>query len=170
MKTIDVFLRQYGCINCGLIDVPRQRRLHEDAMDFRVCVEPGDQTNQVRFRSGFRKHARERSDSEPGAHPFLHPHVNSRGRVFPHAHKREARLDAALLQHRTAAGGFGVDLFGDGTPVNEIGQRHQGSSRIDSTSMIGVLTQRWSMSSSPMTMTFLPANFLRLMSSLSLWR
>src|ERR1051325_6219347 len=67
-------------------------------------------------------------------------------------------------------GGFGVDLFGDGTPVNEIGQRHQGSNRIDSTSMIGVLTQRWSISSSPVTMTFLPANLLRLMSSLSLWR
>src|SRR5207245_11453539 len=98
------------------------------------------------------------------------PHVNRRGPVFPDTHKRKARLDAALLQHREPVGGFGVDLFGDGTPVDEIGQRHQGSSRIDSTSMIGVLTQRWSMSSSPETMTFLPANFLRLMSSLSLCR
>src|SRR5207247_8254901 len=103
-------------------------------------------------------------------HPFLHPHVNPRGRVFSHAHERETRLHAALLQRRETVRGFGVDLFGDGTPVNEVGQRHQGSSRIDSTSMIGVLTQRWSMRSSPVTMTFLPANFLRLMSSLSLWR
>src|SRR5439155_9318011 len=117
-----------------------------------------------------RQEAGDRSDAEPRAGPLLHGDVNLRSRVFANPHKGQTRQDAALLERGDALGSFGVDLLGDGAPVNEIGQRHQGRSRMDSTSMMGVLAQRWSMSSSPDTMTFLPANFLRLISSLSEWR
>src|SRR5206468_2857076 len=145
-----------------LIDVRWQWRLDKNAVNRRVGVEPGDEFEQIVLGSRLGQDACDRSDSEPGADPFLHAHVNLRGRVFADAHKSQARLHALLFQEGNAPGVLGVNFFGDGPSVNEIGGRHQGTTWIDSTSMMGVLTQRWSMSSSPVTMTFLPANFLRL--------
>ena len=127
VETVHVLLRQDRRVHIGLIEMTRQRRLHQNAMDLQVGIELRDEFQQISFRSGLGQEVRDRSDGETGAHPLLHAHVNLRSGIIADPNESQARLHTALLQKRNALGGLGVNLFGNGTPVNEIGHRHQGT-------------------------------------------
>src|ERR1051326_1715829 len=148
----------------------RERGLDEDAVNSRIGVETVDVPEQLGLGGGLGQDLVGRSDPQAGAHALFHAHVDPRSGILAHTQESQGRPDPALPEGLDAPGGVGVELLGDGAPVNEDGRRHQRNTWIDSTSMIGVLIQRWSISSSPDTTTFLPANFFRLMSSLSLCR
>src|SRR5262245_51817780 len=110
----------------------------------------------------FRQYLRDGFDAELDAHLLLHPNVHFGGRVFANAQEREAGLDDPLCQEGDALRGFDVDLSRDGSPVDKIGERHQGARRSVSTTIIGVLVQRRSMNSSPVTSTLRPGKLSRI--------
>jgi hypothetical protein len=47
--------------------------------------------------------------------------IDLAGRVFAHEDDGKARVDAAGLQRRGAAGDFGADFLGEGVAVDELG-------------------------------------------------
>src|SRR5207244_12952979 len=99
----------------------------DNAMNLRVSIELGYERQQISVRSGLRQKVRDRSDGETRADGLLHAHVNLQSWIIADPHESQARLHTALLQKRNALGSPGVNLFGNGTPVNEIGHRHQGT-------------------------------------------
>ena len=99
-------------MHIGLIEMTRQRRLHQNAMDLQVGIELRDEFQQILFRSGLRQEVCARSDGETRAHPLLHAHVNLRSWIIADPNESQAWLHTALLQKRNALGGLGVNLFG----------------------------------------------------------
>src|SRR2546423_13179967 len=87
---------------------------------------------------------------------FFAADVHFRGWVFPNPHESEAGLATAFLQVPDAAGEFLLDLAGDGAAVNEVGRGHYSRTWILWMVMIGVLRQRASRLSSPVTIIRMP--------------
>src|SRR5262245_19034116 len=108
-----------------------------------------------------------RLDAQSLTRFFLHPDIDPGGGILPDADEDEPGLDAAGLQRANASGGVRVNLLCNGAPIDKVGKGHYfgGSaggaiSWIVSISMTGVLGQRSSSTSSPVTKTFLPQKFL----------
>ena len=96
VESIHVLDRANAIGDGRLIDVGRQRQLHQDAVDVRILVQVVDQVQQ-RVLAG---HGVEieipRKDTGPLAVPALGPHVNGRGRVGTDQHHGEAGPSAAF--------------------------------------------------------------------------
>src|SRR6185312_7069627 len=79
-----------------LVDVLRQRRLHQDAVDGRIGVELVDQREQFFLRRAARQVVVEGSEADLVAGLALVAHVHRRGGVVAHQHHSEARRGMAL--------------------------------------------------------------------------
>ena len=124
MKSIHIFVRQHRGINSRGTQVRGQWRLHQDAVDARVAVEFAEHCEKLRLRCRIGQYLSLGKNAQPRAHPFLHPDIDFRRRVFAHPHEGQSWLDSLLLQRTDALGGFQVDFFGQRAPVNEVGKRH----------------------------------------------
>src|SRR5258705_7850783 len=151
MKSIHVFFRQNGGIDAGSTDLRRQRRLHENAMNAGIGIQLVKEGEQFCFARILWKDSGFRKDAKPGARPLLHPDIDLRGWVFAHSHESKAGLDASRFESADSGTRFSVNLLRYGASIDEIGKRHQGTVSIFSTSITGVLGQRSSSISSPVT-------------------
>lgn len=91
-----------------------------------IGIEPGEQAEQFGFGGVLGQHPGLRGNAQAGGCFFLHPNINPRGRVFAHADKHQAGLDAAGVERGHAPGRLLMNLFSDGAAVNEVARRHQG--------------------------------------------
>ena len=90
----------------------------------RIRIEPRQQREQILFARGFGEDVGFGKNAQFGAGFFLAADIDLRGRVFAHAHEREARLHAARLERGDALREFALDLRGDDPSVNEVRRRY----------------------------------------------
>src|SRR3954471_4714055 len=139
----------------------RERGLNENAVHIPVGVELLDEIEQLLFRGRFREHGGLRTNSEPAAGSFLHADVNLRSGIFAHSNEDEAGKNTARIEPSNTVGSLSVNLFCYGASIDEVRNPHQGTVSSLSMAMTGVLGQRSSSISSPVTMMRLPCTFLR---------
>ena len=121
VKTVDVLARRDGLQDTGFFDVCRQRQLQEDAVDAVVCVQFGDQLEQLRLGGVSAQAVLQRADPGLFSAQDLVAHVDLTGRVLTHQNHCQRRLDAFEFQvlhvgfdvGEYAGGcGFAIDYFG----------------------------------------------------------
>ena len=113
MEAVDILGRvdtiQNRCrVNCG-----RQRKLHQDAVHFRIEVEPVHQAFNLRLRGVFRQLVGLRAHAELGRGLCLRAHIDPRGRVIANQHHVQARGYPALAESRHLARHIVADLACD---------------------------------------------------------
>src|SRR5436190_20441971 len=91
---------------------------------------------------------------------LLHPDINLGSGVFADANKCQSRRDAFRFQRLDPQRGLRIRPLRDGSTVDEIIGRTQGALSMVSISRTGVLGQRGSMPSSPVTTTRCPLKCL----------
>ena len=79
-----------------LVDMWRQRRLHQDAVHGRIGIETVDQREQLVLGGGRRQVVVERAEADLVAGLALVAHVDRRGGIVPDQHHRQSRLYPAL--------------------------------------------------------------------------
>ena len=102
----------------ALVDVLRRRRLDEDAMNRRVCVQLAHDREELLLRGRVLQLVLHAVHSEITRRLFLAPHVGVRRRIIADDHHRKPRPDAARHELRDFAAGLVVDA------LREIGRAH----------------------------------------------
>ncbi len=105
---------------------------------------------------GLREDVRLGIESKAVARLLLHPDVDSRGWIFSNTDKGQSGLNTARQKGGDALVGFRVELIRDGPSVDEVRQHCNycwGTTSMESMLITGVLGQRSSRISSPVTMT-----------------
>jgi len=154
MKAVHVFRGQDRGINDFLADGVGQRRLDEDAMHARIRIEPRQQGEEIWFPGGCRQDVGFGKEAKFGTGFFLAPDVDFGCRVFTHANEGQARLYPARFEGREAGRKFALDLRRDEPPVNEVRPRYHLITWMRWMVRTGVLCQRSSKPSWPLTMTW----------------
>ena len=100
--------------------MPRQRRLHEDAVHAVVGIEFFEQLKQLGLGGVLRQDGGFGADTQLGCGALLHADVDARCGVFSHANEYKARLHAVCLQGSDTGFGLRVDLLGDRAAIDQI--------------------------------------------------
>ena len=116
VEAVHVFVRVDAVGHRGLLDVRRQRQLHEDAIDLGVTVQTVDQFEQRLLGGRLRQIEVAGDDPGPLAVPPLGANVNAGRRIGADEHDGQPRTPAArrnvLLDRFTDAGNDrGTDLL-----------------------------------------------------------
>ena len=115
MEAVDVLVRRDGVRHLRLVDVPRQRKLHEDPVDLVVRVQLVDEGEHVGLRGVGRQPDVAGVDPRLGRCLVLPRDVDVRGRVVADEHRREP--DVAEL--RDLARDVRADPLGERLSVHE---------------------------------------------------
>ena len=130
--------------------------MNQNAVQARIRIQPGQQRQQFVLCGGLWEDVGFREKAQTLARLFLHPDVNFRCGILAHTNEGESGLDAARQEGGDALAGFRVELIRDGPSVDEVRQHCNycwGTTSMESMLITGVLGQRSSRISSPVTMT-----------------
>ncbi len=97
MKAVHVLFRCHRSRNPIRVHAAGQRKLHQNAADRGIRVQPCDFRKHRILRCRFGQAHRDRADSHPAARLLLVRHVNLAGRVLAHQHDRQRRNHAIGL-------------------------------------------------------------------------
>jgi hypothetical protein len=124
VEAVDVLARRDGAQHQAGVDVRRQRHLHEDAVDLRIGVEPGDERQQLVLRGLGRQTMLEALDPDFGAFLDLAADIHFARRIASHEDYRQARARRTGGDHSLdRRPGFVVELAGDRAPVDHLGHQ-----------------------------------------------
>jgi len=121
VKAVHVLGRADGFDDLLRVDVPRQRQLHQDAVDGRIVVEGFDARQQGGFAHVGVVCFEYRVQAAVFAGLDLVAHIDLAGRVVADQHHGQARGDALHFEGLGAVGDFGAQLFGQGIAINQLG-------------------------------------------------
>ena len=113
-----------------LVDLLRQRQLHQDAVDRRIAVEPVDQRQKF-VGGGLGRRAMELAD-DAGlfAGLLLVPHIDLAGRIFADQNGGQARRHAGGADERGhILGDFRPNLLGQGLSIEDRSSHGSSSER-----------------------------------------
>ena len=122
VEPVHVLGRVDGEHDRRFVDVLGRRRLHEDAVDRRVVVEPGDHVEQLGLGRLGGQFELDRVHPDLLAHAVLRADVGTRRWVVADEHHRQARGMATGLEGFDLRAALGQHGFRDGRAVNDAGR------------------------------------------------
>jgi hypothetical protein len=124
VKAVDVLRGSNGAQDEPGVDVSRQRHLAKDAVNGRILVERGDQRQNFSLAALCRQTVLEAGDADFRAFLDLAADINfARGIVADEDHRQAGPGMAGGYERIDLRLRFGVELFGDGASVDDIGHR-----------------------------------------------
>ncbi len=125
MEAVDILHRIDPLDDRGLLDLWRQRQLHQDAVDLRVAVEVIDEGEQRDLRGRGGQIVRDGADADLLAGAALVAHVNLRGRVMADLdHGEGGPPPAARQRSLDLVADLGFDLRRQCAAVDQL-RRHR---------------------------------------------
>ena len=126
MKSVHVFRRVHGFEHALGVHLRRQGKLHEDSVHIVARVEFRDQREHFLGRNRGGRRVQPASEPQLLARRDLAAHINLRGGVFAHQHRRKPGTNSRSAQSSNFLLEFGVNLIPNRDAVEDA-RRHDRS-------------------------------------------